>query len=260
MTEAQWLSSPDPAAMLRHLTHRRIGMDAGGAVLETGRRPALVSDRKLRLFACACVRQAWHLLDDPRSRRAVEVAERYADGGATKEELLAAWKAAREYAHTTDPNRDDEAYAAVQDAWACANITPGRAAEVIMQSPHAIPPPAQAALLRCVVGNPFRAVTLPRPWVETPCPDCPPGAPDENCDDCGGSGTERKLGTCPWLTPTVLALAWRAYDERDFGLLPVLADALEDAGCADAELLAHLRGPGPHARGCHALDLVLGKE
>jgi hypothetical protein len=253
MTEAQWLSSPDPAAMLRHLTHRRIGMDAGGAVLETGRRPALVSDRKLRLFACACVRQAWHLLDDPRSRRAVEVAEAFADGGATRGQLAdahrAAWDVGGSY---EDANRPSGPKALA--GWCCVSSI----GDVIHRFTEG--GAAQAGLLRCVAGNPFRAVTLPRPWVETPCPDCPPGAPDENCDDCGGSGTERKLGTCPWLTPTVLALAWRAYDERDFGLLPVLADALEDAGCADAELLAHLRGPGPHARGCHALDLVLGKE
>ena len=54
-------------------------------------------------------------------------------------------------------------------------------------------------------------------------------------------------------------LARRTYDEGDFAALPVLGDALEDAGCADPELLGHLRGPGPHVRGCWALDLLLGK-
>ncbi|MGL4550680.1 MAG: hypothetical protein ACRC33_05795, partial [Gemmataceae bacterium] len=53
-------------------------------------------------------------------------------------------------------------------------------------------------------------------------------------------------------------LARAAYDRRSFDLLPVLADALEEAGCADADLLAHLRSPGPHVRGCWALDLLLG--
>jgi hypothetical protein len=222
-----------------------------------------VSDRCLRLWACACVRQAWHLLDDPRSRRAVEVAERYADGEATDAEAARAESSAFDAVYRyAEGSPHDPGWLAV---WVAATKTGGMFghnlfARLLTLTQNGVPPAAQAALLRCVVGNPFRAVTLPRPWVETPCPDCPPGAPDENCDDCGGSGTERKLGTCPWLTPTVLALAWRAYDERDFGLLPVLADALEDAGCADAELLAHLRGPGPHARGCHALDLVLGKE
>ncbi|HZY89356.1 MAG TPA: hypothetical protein VFE78_31325 [Gemmataceae bacterium] len=59
-------------------------------------------------------------------------------------------------------------------------------------------------------------------------------------------------------TPSRLAQA--IYNERAFDLLPVLADALEDAGCTDADILGHLRGPGPHVRGCWAVDLVLGKE
>jgi hypothetical protein len=69
------------------------------------------------------------------------------------------------------------------------------------------------------------------------------------------------------LTPDVQKLAQAAYDNRDLpsGLLDntrlvVLADALEDAGCAYADLLAHLRGPGPHARGCWVVDLLLGKS
>ena len=55
-------------------------------------------------------------------------------------------------------------------------------------------------------------------------------------------------------------LAESVYEGRAFDRLPVLADALEEAGCADAQVLSHLRGPGPHACGCHVLDLILGKE
>jgi hypothetical protein len=62
-----------------------------------------------------------------------------------------------------------------------------------------------------------------------------------------------------WTTRTVHTLAADAYAAGRFDTLPVLADAMEDAGCDNAELLAHLRGPGPHARGCWALDVVLGK-
>jgi hypothetical protein len=91
----------------------------------------------------------------------------------------------------------------------------------------------QVALFRCIFGNPFCPVSL----------------------------------SPAWLTPAVLKLAQAAYDDRllpsgllDNTRLAVLADALEEGGCSNADLLSHLRGPGPHVRGCWALDLVLGKE
>ncbi len=62
-----------------------------------------------------------------------------------------------------------------------------------------------------------------------------------------------------WLTPTVVDLATGVYADRAFYRLPVLADALDDAGCTDPAVLGHLRGPGPHARGCWVVDLLLGK-
>jgi hypothetical protein len=84
-------------------------------------------------------------------------------------------------------------------------------------------------LVREVVGNPFRAVQVDPAWLTW------------------GGGLVRRL-------------AQSIYEERRFGGLPVLADALEEAGCDDADLLGHLRGPGPHVRGCWAVDLLLGKE
>jgi hypothetical protein len=62
-----------------------------------------------------------------------------------------------------------------------------------------------------------------------------------------------------WVSDDVARIATVVYDTRDFSRLPELADALEDAGCADADVLGHCRGPGPHARGCWVVDLVLGK-
>jgi hypothetical protein len=62
-----------------------------------------------------------------------------------------------------------------------------------------------------------------------------------------------------WLTQTVTALAQDIYDERAFERLPILADAVEEAGCTGAALLGHLRGSGAHVRGCWAVDLLLGK-
>jgi hypothetical protein len=61
-------------------------------------------------------------------------------------------------------------------------------------------------------------------------------------------------------TESVVALARGMYEARDFAPMPVLADALEDAGCAEPDILAHCRGAGPHVRGCWVVDLVLGKR
>jgi hypothetical protein len=82
-----------------------------------------------------------------------------------------------------------------------------------------------ALLLRDIVGNPFRSV-----------------AADPS-----------------WLTATVVTLARQMYEGRSFSLMPILADALQDAGCGDEAVLSHCRGNGPHIRGCWVVDLVLGK-
>ncbi len=91
------------------------------------------------------------------------------------------------------------------------------------------PPPEIIALgksLHCLFGNSFRPVALDPAW----------------------------------LTPTVRGLAQGIYDDRAFDRPPILADALEDAGCTDEQILSHCRGPGPHARGCFVIDCLLGKS
>ena len=89
--------------------------------------------------------------------------------------------------------------------------------------------PAQRHLLHEVIGNPFRPVTIEAAWLT-------------------------------WNTGTVPRLAQVIYEERAFDRLPVIADALEEAGCTDAAILGHCRGPGPHVRGCWVIDLLLGKQ
>jgi ankyrin repeat protein len=63
-----------------------------------------------------------------------------------------------------------------------------------------------------------------------------------------------------WRTDAAVALARQMYESHDFGAMPILADALQDAGCDNADILDHCRSPGPHVRGCWVVDLVLGKE
>jgi hypothetical protein len=215
MTEAEWFGSDDPLPMLDFL-RGKVGM------------------RKLRLLLVGVARQLWHDLEDDRSRRAIEVAELYADGKAEADQMSqAAWLAgkAREESWT------GKMLEARTLAWVTVSDHEGDeaddltwpvtlAGEMVAKGDGDPYPDFVAELTRCIFGNPFQRVAADRFW----------------------------------LTPTVIQLALGVYDERAFDRLPILADALEDAGCTDATLLDHLRGPGPHVRGCFALDLVLGKS
>ena len=70
----------------------------------------------------------------------------------------------------------------------------------------------------------------------------------------------RLVDFAPWRTDTAVSLARRMYDSRDFGAMPILADALQDAGCDNDDVLNHCRDGGPHVRGCWVVDGVLGLE
>ena len=167
-------------------------------------------------------------MPDPRSHRALAVAERVADGLADGVE----WERANaslggvQYDHTSWALMFDPYIAAERGAaytsYAVASATKPTRRQQAREAESA----AQVELLRDLVGNPFRPV-VPDP---------------------------------AWLTSDVVALARGIYDERAFDRMPILADALEDAGCADEQVLGHCRGPGPHVRGCWAVDLVLGQE
>lgn len=191
-----------------------------------------VKDRRLRLFACACCRRVWSLLADEQVREAVEVAERYADGVGSKE-LEVAWMAA---AYAADHAAEGSVESAVcgatdDDAWVGAREALAGVARAALRDSDG-EQAAQCDLLRDIFGNPFRPVSIDPAW----------------------------------RTPAVVSLARAAYDERvlpsghiEPERLAVLADALEDAGCTDPGILGHLRGPGVHFRGCHVLDLLLGR-
>jgi hypothetical protein len=235
VTERDWLAPSRPDAPYRMLTHMR---EQGIARRKGGR-------RKLRLLACACCRLVWPLLGEEH-RRTVEVAERVADGRADREEQAAASATARQAALA---RADYNGWAAAQAAAATARPNAAEAARL--------------ALLRT-----FDA------WARHPRS---PGAVDKRlwaeCERCQ-CGLFRDLFRNPFRPPAVLMrpavlahhggaarrLAEAIYEGRRFEDLPVLADVLEEAGCCDAALLGHLRGPGPHVLGCWALDGVLGKS
>jgi hypothetical protein len=224
MTESEWLNEAGrPQWMADHLG------DCGIPRTKAGR-------RKFRLFACGCCRVAWDRLPDDRLRDAVRTAERFADGLATKEELAAARTAVAGLTYDSGPFGDSPAGVRVAIDMAVAATDPRAYSAAFAMTATEVPLAgrmrAAAAeaylcrLFRCVFGNPFRPVVVERTWRST----------------------------------AVVGLARGIYDDPAFDRLPILADALEDAGCDDADLLAHCRGEGPHVRGCFVVDLVLGKE
>jgi hypothetical protein len=190
------------------------------------------SQRKLRLFAVSCCRRVWRHLTDPLSREAVERAEEYADGKIGEKELGIASTAAWE-AHL---KQHDAAYYASQAATWVAGSSAGFAATGSLEDAisaticDADDPEDDkvfhAMVLRDIFGVPWRPVKVEPHW----------------------------------LTSTVLDLASLIYQERAFDRMPVLADALMDAGCDDEELLSHCRSEQLHVRGCWVVDLLLGKE
>ena len=224
MDEEQWLACPDPQALLDFL------------------RTQAPDERKLRLFACACCRRVWHLASSRRSLEAVDTVERYLDrlpGGERLPAAQAGAAAANREAPKHRPGARRFAQAArLVTLW---GETPTvyrvgqvarRCAEAAVEAGNNLGAwgaerAAQAAILRDLF-SPFQAVTLDPAWLT------------------------RNGGT-------VARMAAAIHESGDFGGVPVLADALDEAGCEDRTLLEHCRGPGPHVRGCWAVDLLLGR-
>jgi hypothetical protein len=212
MDEKAWLACTDPAPMLEFLRGR-------------------ASDRKLRLFACAycrAVRGSQHMLPGT----AVAVAERYADGLASDEDL------ASERRGAPFPNEYAEwvvGLSAYDGAWQAVDwLTSARGLMKI--DPDAfrhVPIPLDDVVKRSVLF----------------------------LRDIFGSLPFRPVAFNPaWRSPAARKLAEATYEDRRFNDLPILADALEEAGCNDADVLGHCRSGGEHVRGCWVLDLVLARD
>jgi hypothetical protein len=234
MEERKWLACKDPSKMLAHLgvgEHWGYLKHSPGVLVPSRKKSKL--DRKLRLFACACCRRIWSLIADEDGRKAVDVAEQFADGKATGKLLRLANQAAVRCSLEDEEINSLEEYLADRALLAVLNASgqpfnPLYAAECAAETTEkeSAEKEAQCILLRDVVGNPFRATPLKK---------------------------------AAW-GRTVAAIASAIYEERTFSELPILADALEDAGCDNADILDHLRGPGPHVPGCWALDLIRGAK
>lgn len=230
LTEDQWLRSKHIEQMVSFLGGR-------------------LSKRKLDLFVAACCRrfgsatklQIRPLMTDPRVTDVIEVIERIADGAASITELKVAessfWKAVRHWDACNDPELNHAAHTVslahhVVAGWDW-DFTMGFAGNISLYSSSVQPPKWECELLRCVIGNPFRLLRF----------------------------------DLSWQTNNVVGITQATYEDRSLpsGLLygdrlAILADALEDAGCDNADIIDHLRSPGPHVRGCWPLDLILGKH
>jgi hypothetical protein len=263
MTEAEWEACRNPLEILNFLHGR-------------------MSARKERLFACAAVRRIWHLLADARSKEAVEEAERYADQVGHEEDcaLLCrrAWEAVREI-NDARPGAPGAyaAWKAASNAAVAAAATaslPGKGFELdpvrgaIFAASYAVKGAARSQYYAITDGS--NASTL--------------NAAEEAGSAGGEAGLRESVAQVAllhdlfgvafrtptfeisWRTTTVATVAQGAYRTRRLpaGILEptglaILADAIEQTGCINADILDHLRGLGPHVRGCWALDLVLGK-
>jgi hypothetical protein len=186
-----------------------------------------LSPRQMRLAACAVAR-LMGVADQRRHREAIELAEAFADGRAAPHQLAAARFGARSlhgqifWLVCWPPGSDD---------W---------------------PRFLQAVEVALLYSG------TPRSSLDTP--DLRQQAADLIRDIAGNLDQEISLQPLWGSTPAVRSLAQAIYDERDFAALPILADALEEAGCTDARLIEHARQIGTHTRGCWLLDLLLGKQ
>jgi len=217
MTEQEWLATTDPIPMLSFVEGK-------------------ASDRQLRLFVTACCSQVWSLLDHTPSKLAIDVASRYTDHQADRDELDAARRTVEgwEYGYHLEKAL---ASAVCQEPPHLVQVISNseqlltRQYEVERKVHRAkagtVPTPRYTAMIRDIIGNPFHAVAF----------------------------------ASEWRTDTSLGLARHLYERLDFSIMPILADALQDAGCDSDEILNHCRDEGQvHVRGCWVLDGLLGKS
>jgi hypothetical protein len=227
VTEEEWLASDKPSSRVFAL--HSIGRERN-------------FKRKFLLFTCACFRRGRDL--PPSALRAAGVLESHADGEVDFSEVVALRKKHGQPSKPAGPLFTDgigsdtspwrEPFWQYHASWQTASAIsaaatvrkPGRPSRVAIAEREQTVAALQT-LVNDIFGNPFRPVSF---------------SPE-------------------WRTSTAVALARQMYDSRDFSAMPILADALQDAGCDNDDVLNHCRDPKQaHVRGCWVVDLVLGKE
>lgn len=209
--------------------------------------PGEISERKLMMFAATCCKRMGSLVTDHRLLAGIECVQRLPEGNIQPSELQHIISGVWEYYHSQLARQfDDPACGAVIEAlerdsqhwpvahhWVAAVSSHVKCAIVdpLIQrgedeSAWAEEQREQCLIVSDIFGNPFRPVSLDQSW----------------------------------RTSTIQAIAKQMYDSHDFSPMPILADALQDSGCENEDILSHCRGDGPHVRGCWVVDLILGKE
>lgn len=194
------------------------------------------STRKKLLMYCGCCRVVWEHVTLECNRVAIETSERFADGLATLEELKARWDATR-----FEP--------VVYHSWLLDALGPAKRDDSYRQ----LCPSSHEDNEKLNAFQPKRTNEFHR-WVHS-------GWAESGIDVFGHVLHPSAALLPAWRTSDVLLLAQGIYDDYAFDRMPILADALQDAGCADEEILSHCRDSNRrHVRGCWVVDLVLGKE
>ena len=235
MTEAEWLACNDPKPMLEFLHGK-------------------ASERKLRLYACACARRVWDCFAKGKVPLPVGVSERFADGDVKGREL----KGVR---HRLG------ALGGVSSKWAANCIEHAVLDDSGYQA--AMRAVRDGALFFRLLAIEQPDTTQPHAWLPDNAPEAIAACNAERCKqsalirECFGNPYDSRTANAAWLAwsdGAIRKLAQAIYDARAFNRLPLLADALEDAGCTDADILSHCRSGGEHVRGCWVVDLLLRKS
>lgn len=249
MTEEEWFGKPTIDAMLEHV------------------RPRL-RKRKRALFVAACCYRVWHLLEDERHKKAVQAGEEFADGLIDRKTLESAIDAAElasgeiylKYFDRNSPMRAIGAAQALAYARHFANTSCLFVHVVKELDVHSAPEYAAEAIGKTAGNTNKRQKSFINNKRQSAVAEAEREHQRTLLRDIAGNPFKRRRRLSATVqTPTVISLANGIYLDRAFDRLPVLADALEEAGCTDEVILAHCRGPSPHVRGCWVVDLLLGK-